>query len=347
MKDERRSGARTAIHESGYSALVLDRLARHTCRILDCEQAWIVVRDRTDPRTAIAVAAHGLDQLAIGERIGTDEGVAGLALSGRAGSANGGGPLVVDSPGEASASACAPVSWRGSVRAALCVTSTRPARRFGQRDLEELSELADLVASALEHADRQERPDALVAARVDALAAAMDMRDGYTAQHSDEVVDLALEVGARLGLSGAALVELEFAARLHDVGKIAVPDAILRKEGHLDDGEWEMMRCHPVWGAESLQRIPGLEVVATLVRFHHERYDGGGYPDGLAGDRIPLASRIICACDAYKAITSDRPYRPARSAEQALAEIDSGAGTQFDPRVAETLAEAVSELGQA
>ncbi|HEX8854784.1 MAG TPA: HD-GYP domain-containing protein [Thermoleophilaceae bacterium] len=327
---ERQGGARTAIHETGYPALVLDRLARHTCRILDCEQSWIVIRDRLDPRAAMAVAAHGVDEHTIAERVGTDEGVAGSVLAGFGSRQT--APFVIQHDG-LGVSACAPVSWEGSVRAALCVTSMRPGRRFGQRELEELSELAELASAALAHAEARERPDATVAARVDALAAAMDMRDGYTAQHSDDVVDLALEVGERLRLDRAALVELEFAARLHDVGKIAVPDAILRKRGHLDDGEWEMMRCHPVWGAETLVRIPGLEVVATIVRFHHERWDGTGYPDGLKGDRIPLASRIISACDAYKAMTSNRPYRSALRRDSALAEIEAGAGTQFDPLV--------------
>ena len=143
-----------------------------------------------------------------------------------------------------------------------------------------------------------------MSAHVAALSAAMDMRDRRTARHSEDVVRLALAVGELIHLERASLVELEFAARLHDVGKIRVPDAVLHKPGPLDEREYEVIRCHSAWGAETLASIPGLEAVAAVVRFHHERWDGGGYPDGLRGARIPLASRIICVCDSYAAMTA-------------------------------------------
>ena len=139
------------------------------------------------------------------------------------------------------------------------------------------------------------------------------------------------------------MVELEFAARLHDVGKIAVPDPILRKPGPLAGREWETMRRHPEWGSGMLAKIPGLEAVAIVVRYHHERYDGRGYPDGLPGDCIPLASRIVAVCDAYNAIVADRPYSSGRVHEEALAELRAHAGTQFDPRVVDALLEALDE----
>jgi HD-GYP domain-containing protein (c-di-GMP phosphodiesterase class II) len=176
---------------------------------------------------------------------------------------------------------------------------------------------------------------------VEALAAAMDMRDRRTAQHSDDVVDLANRVGQLLELEQASLLELEFASRLHDVGKIQVPDAVLNKPGPLDPQENAVIRCHAAWGAETLSRIPGLEAVATIVRFHHERWDGAGYPDGLSGARIPLASRIISVCDAYGAMTCDRPYRAAMSNGEAMREIRAGAGSQFDPAVVTALIEAL------
>jgi HD-GYP domain-containing protein (c-di-GMP phosphodiesterase class II) len=144
-----------------------------------------------------------------------------------------------------------------------------------------------------------------------------------------------------LQLEGGALLELEFAARLHDVGKIQVPDAVLNKPGPLDQDEQDVIRCHAAWGAETLSRIPGLEAVATIVRFHHERWDGGGYPDSIGGPRIPLASRIISVCDAYGAMTCDRPYRDAMASSEALTEIQAGAGTQFDPAVVAALIDAL------
>jgi HD-GYP domain-containing protein (c-di-GMP phosphodiesterase class II) len=114
---------------------------------------------------------------------------------------------------------------------------------------------------------------------------------------------------------------------------------VLNKPGPLEPHESEVIRCHAAWGSETLARIPGLEAVATIVRFHHERWDGTGYPDGLSGGRIPLASRIIAVCDAYGAMTSDRPYRAALRADVALSEIRTGSGSQFDPDVVYALIE--------
>jgi diguanylate cyclase len=150
-------------------------------------------------------------------------------------------------------------------------------------------------------------------------------------------------VGERFGLSPAALAEIELAALLHDIGKVRVPDSILNKPGALTEDERAVMNRHPVWGAELLARVPGLEPVATIVRFHHERWNGGGYPAGLAGTRIPLTSRIIAVCDAHHAMTSDRPYRAALSQAHALAELRAGAGTQFDPVVVADLEAVLSQ----
>src|SRR6476661_9254782 len=122
----------------------------------------------------------------------------------------------------------------------------------------------------------------------DALVRAVDLRDSYTGEHSESVADLARRVGARLGIGGVNLKLLELAARLHDLGKLAVPDGILHKAGPLDELEWQRMRRHSAVGAEMLAGVPGLEPVAPLVRWHHERWDGRGYPDGLRGEAIPL-----------------------------------------------------------
>jgi HD-GYP domain-containing protein (c-di-GMP phosphodiesterase class II) len=127
------------------------------------------------------------------------------------------------------------------------------------------------------------------------------------------------------------------AALLHDVGKVAIPDGVLNKPGPLDEGEWKVMREHPVIGERILRAIPGMGPIARIVRHEHERFDGSGYPDGIAGDQIPIGARIILACDAYHAMTSTRPYREAMTHGEAIRELVDGAGTQFDPAVTEML----------
>jgi putative nucleotidyltransferase with HDIG domain len=158
--------------------------------------------------------------------------------------------------------------------------------------------------------------------------------DAYTGQHSTQVVDLAVEVADEMRLGRAARRNVEFGALLHDVGKIAVPKRIINKPGPLDDEEWKIMRRHTIEGQKLLDQIGGfMEDVGTIVRASHERFDGGGYPDGLAGNAIPLEARIVCCCDAFSAMTTDRSYRAARPARVALAELIACAGTQFDPAV--------------
>jgi diguanylate cyclase (GGDEF)-like protein len=168
---------------------------------------------------------------------------------------------------------------------------------------------------------------------VGALAAAIDARDNYTHSHSEEVVDLAAAVAASLGLEPAEVIRVRDGAMLHDLGKVAIPNEILFKSGPLDADEWAIMREHPVIGERILRRTPELEPIAPMVRHEHERWDGGGYPDGLAGDDIPIGSRIILACDAYNAMITERPYREPMSPEAAVCELEDNAGTQFDPQV--------------
>jgi HD-GYP domain-containing protein (c-di-GMP phosphodiesterase class II) len=170
-----------------------------------------------------------------------------------------------------------------------------------------------------------------------ALASALEERDRYTGEHSESVVDLTTRVGDALAISGEEIEQVRTAALLHDIGKVGVPDEILHKPGKLDEREWEIMRQHPVIGERILRAIPGFGAIARMVRHEHERWDGGGYPDRLAGKAIPVGSRIILACDAYHAMTSDRPYRKAMQHADAMAELTANAGTQFDPDVVQAL----------
>jgi HD-GYP domain-containing protein (c-di-GMP phosphodiesterase class II) len=167
----------------------------------------------------------------------------------------------------------------------------------------------------------------------------LEAGDPYTGgEHSWGVVALVLQVGDWLGLTGTDRRDLEFAALLHDVGKLRTPLEILNKPGALTDEEWEIVRRHPVDGQRMLERVGGvLAGIGPAVRAHHERWGGGGYPDGLRGERIPLAARIICACDAFNAMTTTRPYRAAMPVADALRELTDCAGTQFDPAVVAAL----------
>jgi two-component system cell cycle response regulator len=159
--------------------------------------------------------------------------------------------------------------------------------------------------------------------------------------HLDGVSRHAVAVGQRLGLDDEALDQLRLAAELHDVGKVAIPDAIIHKAGPLDESEWAFMRRHTLIGERIVAAAPALGPVATLVRASHERWDGTGYPDATPGADIPLGARIIAVCDAYDAMVSDRPYRRGRSAAAAMDELRRCAGTQFDPAVVEAF---VAEL---
>src|SRR5689334_12750121 len=193
------------------------------------------------------------------------------------------------------------------------------------------------------HAFSQERKERLDAAlelsqtyrgTVMVLADVVEADDDYTASHCRSVVELCGAAGNELGLNVTDLQELEIAALLHDVGKIAIPGEILNKPTHLTEEEFELMKTHTIEGQALLERVGGkLARVGEIVRSCHERWDGRGYPDSLAGEEIPLAARIVFCCDAYSAMTTDRPYRRAMTPEAAIEELRENAGTQFEPRV--------------
>jgi two-component system cell cycle response regulator len=204
---------------------------------------------------------------------------------------------------------------------------------------DEAQDVSDALARADQrlYAAKDSRPSAPARQAYDVLRGILHEREPELDHHHEVVARWAEAVGRRLGVATDELQNVIRAAELHDVGKIAIPDAILHKPGTLTAEEWEFMRRHPAIGARFLASIPSLSAVAGLVASSHERYDGKGYPAGLAGDDIPLGARIIFACDAYDAMTTDRAYRTAMTPDEAVAELRSHAGTQFDPEVVDAL----------
>ena len=217
----------------------------------------------------------------------------------------------------------------------LDLVCLRPAP-FTEDEVQLVQLLVNHAATALENADNYGRLETMYLETVTALAAAMEAKDHYTAEHADMLAAMAVSVGRRLGLAEPELRELQYAAVLHDIGKIGIPGSILNKPDRLTDDEFEVMAEHTVIGERIISRVEYLEPIAGIIRAAHERWDGGGYPDRVASDDIPLAARILLVCDAFHAMTSDRPYRKALPEKVAVKELEKNAGTQFDPRVVES-----------
>jgi putative nucleotidyltransferase with HDIG domain len=221
---------------------------------------------------------------------------------------------------------------------------SREAGAFGAEDVLLADTIAAQVGSALQVSDLLQRLEHDFDDTLAVLSDALESKDAYTAEHTREVADMAERIGRRIGMRGRPLRALRYAALLHDIGKIGIRSEILSKPGPLTDQERAEMERHTVIGAKMLERISYLAPSLPLIRSAHERWDGAGYPDGLAGGQIPLGARVICACDAFHAMVSDRPYRAAMSREDALAELQRCAGAQFDAEVVDALVAELSDV---
>ena len=208
---------------------------------------------------------------------------------------------------------------------------------YGDRELELLGGIARQTKLALQSATSYETLERTFLSTVEALANALEANDEHTSAHARYITDLALKVGTELGFESEALKRLELGALFHDIGKIGIPAGILTKAGPLTEEERAIVETHPILGERILAPIEQLEEVRSIVRSAHEHYDGGGYPDRLAGDEIPLESRIVLACDAFHAMTTDRPYRRALGAEEAQRRLVEASGSQFDPQIVDAL----------
>jgi len=218
------------------------------------------------------------------------------------------------------------------------IATAIPAKTvYGDRELEVLGGLARQTQLAIQTAASYESLERTYLATVEALANALEANDEYTSTHARWIKDLALEVGAELAMEPTALKQLELGALFHDIGKIGIPSRILTKTGPLTEEERAIVETHPVLGEKILAPIEQLEEVRRIVRSAHEHYDGSGYPDGLSGDEIPLESRIVLACDAFHAMTTERPYRKALGVDEARRRLVEASGSQFDPQIVDAL----------
>lgn len=231
---------------------------------------------------------------------------------------------------------CVPLRTTDDVLGALYVDSLSGAGRFNESDLELLAAVGNQAGVAMHRMRLMRELERLLLDTIKAIAATIDARDGYTHRHSERVAALVSQLARELGLTEADRETAELSALLHDVGKIAVPDAILNKPGKLTPEEFAEMQKHPVHGARILENIQSETVKAVLpgVKYHHEKWDGTGYPEGLSGESIPFLGRLLCVADVFDALTSTRSYRGAWSPTDAMSMIEREAGKHFDPAVA-------------
>jgi diguanylate cyclase (GGDEF)-like protein/putative nucleotidyltransferase with HDIG domain len=244
--------------------------------------------------------------------------------------------LAPEAPRQSGSELAVPIRVAGEIWGVLDIESLDP-HAFGEEDLLLADTLAAQVGGALHRSRLFAELESTFTTTLGVLSDALEAKDSYTAAHADDVAELCIEVAQRLGLDGEELRVVRYGALLHDIGKIGVRSEVLNKPGRLTPEEFEEIKQHTIVGAKMLERIPFFAPVQPIVRSAHERWDGNGYPDGLAGEGIPLGARIVCACDAFHAITSERSYSRARSVEEAVEELKRCAGSQFDPAVVAAL----------
>lgn len=238
------------------------------------------------------------------------------------------------------AAMCVPLETGGNVIGAIYLDSTGKPGRFSPQDLKILNAIAKQAGTALQRAQLLEQLERAYLSTVRVMIATVEAKDEYTRGHSERVTAYCMRLADFIGIRGEKLKTLRLAALLHDIGKIGIPDNVLKKPGRLSTQEYDIIKRHPDVGYRIIKNIDSdsADEIARIVRHHHERYDGKGYPDGVKGKNIHIFSRIIAVCDTYDAMTSRRPYRDPLPKEVVVNEMKKGAGTQFDPRLAELMA---------
>jgi HD-GYP domain-containing protein (c-di-GMP phosphodiesterase class II) len=318
---------------------VVERIVERSARTLGAPRASVWLQEMTGGELTVH-ATHGYTELDEGRlgRMHFDHESAEAFFASKE-------PFVVtdeqrnairgaDQVGAGTPFAIAPLTLDGG-RLGCIVVAAPEDGGFSERQLRLLAGVAHQAKLALTNAGNFQSLEKTFLETVEALANALEANDEYTSSHARWITDLALKVGEGVGLDTRSLKRLELGALFHDIGKIGIPEAILSKPGPLTAEERELVEKHPELGERIIAPIDRLEEVRPIVRHCHERYDGTGYPDRKYGEEIPIESRIILVCDAYHAMTTDRPYRKRLPEEEALRRLDEGAGTQFDPSVVE------------
>lgn len=330
-----------------------ETLVAETSRLLRCKRVSLLVLDEAQSAFKV-VASRGLPGNLRGVMIPLRNSMVARALDEE-------DMLVVDSLSERSDLASlarggyesegfavvrVPLKARGEALGFLTVTDRQDHADFSARDLKLLDGLSALGASALLGSRLHESVNKQMLSTIQALASAVEAKDNYTRDHAGRVANYCMRTAERLGIrDNKRLREIELAGLLHDVGKIGIPDAILTKTSRLTRDEFNVIQSHVRIGADIVRHVPGLECVADAIFFHHERFDGLGYLEGLRGDDIPLASRLIAVADTFDSITTERPYRKAAPTETAITEVRRAAGTQLDPRVVDAFGQVIARDG--
>ncbi|MBU1105864.1 MAG: GAF domain-containing protein [Candidatus Riflebacteria bacterium] len=240
-------------------------------------------------------------------------------------------------------SICVPLKVKEKTIGVLSVSDKRSGEPFDQSDLDMMVTLASQISISLYNAQLYEDLEASYLSAVRALANSIDAKDAYTRGHSERVAHYSMEIGRTMGFSPAEIKNLHIGALLHDIGKIGISEAIINKDSKLTDAEYQEIKTHPARGASIIEPAKFLREKVPLIKYHHERYDGKGYPDGLKGEAIPLMARIVCAADSFDAMTSKRAYRDIMPLDEARQELLRCSGTQFDPRIVSAFLEVLTD----
>lgn len=336
----------TRVNDAEIGALLVEEAAR----MLNCRRVSLLVPDEGGECLRV-LASRGLPPEAAASRIAIEGSVAGLVFEQD-------GLLMVGAESERSVLPTAagryetpsfavvrvPLMARGEPLGVLTATEKEEGTEFTARDRKLLEGLSAVSASALLNCRFHARIKEQMLSTIRALASAVDAKDHYTHDHSSRVAAYCVAMAERMGVADAErLHRIELAGLLHDIGKIGVPDGILNKRGRLTEEEMTVVRAHVVIGARIVGCVPDLGEVSKAILHHHERYDGAGYPEGLAGERIPFASRLIAVADTYDSLTTDRPYRAGAPASTALAELTRCSGRDFDPKMVAAMQRVIRE----